>query len=117
MRHHSKTKTLGRKKKAREALVDSLARSLVLKGAITTSLAKAKTLRPHVEKLITTAKNDTVANRRKTAQATGNDRAVLDKLYKDVAVRYKDRQGGYTRIVKLGKIGAASMESARIELV
>lgn len=94
-----------------------MARSLILRGNITTSLAKAKVLRPHVERLITTAKVDTVASRRKTASVTGNDLAMLDKLYKDVALRYKDRHGGYTRIVKLGKVGAASMESARIELV
>ncbi len=95
----------------------SLTRSLILNGNVVTTLTKAKATRPYVERLITVSKQDSVANRRSTAAKTGNDAKVIAKLYKELGPKYKERKGGYTRIVKLGKIGAASMESARIELV
>lgn len=117
MKHHSKKVTLGRVKRQRDALMRSLARSIILRGGIVTTVAKAKTVRPFLERLITHTKTDTVAKRRLVASRIGNDTQVLATLYKDLAPKYKDRAGGYTRITKLGKIGARSAESARIELV
>lgn len=117
MKHHKSIKTLGRVKQQREALMRSLARSLVLRGGVVTTLAKAQSVRPFVERLITKAKVDSVASRRVVLSRTGNDREVLEVLYTTLASKYKGRSGGYTRIVKLGKVGAQSAEKARIELV
>lgn len=117
MRHHSKKKTLGREKTQRNALMLSLARSLLLKGAVVTTLAKAKAVRPFVEKIVTSSKKSTPAAKRILASRLGNDMGLLTKLYKEVAPKYKERAGGYTRIIKLGKVGARSAESAKIELV
>lgn len=117
MRHHSSKKTLGRVKRQREALSKSLARSLILQGGIVTTTAKAKAVKPFVERLVTQAKTDTVANRRLTASRVGNDAALVKKLYTELGPRYKERAGGYTRVIKLGKVGARSADMARIEFV
>lgn len=105
MRHHHKGRTLGRDKNQRAALLRSLARSLVIHERISTTDAKARELRPFIEKLVTRAKTDTVANRRIVASRT-NDAAVTKKLFTAIGPRYKERAGGYTRIVKRAKRGA-----------
>ncbi len=105
MRHHHKGRTFGRPKNQREALLRSLARSLVIHERISTTEAKAKELRPFVEKLVTRAKDDTVANRRIVSSRT-HDADVVKKLFTDIAPRYKTRDGGYTRIVKRTQRGA-----------
>jgi len=102
MLHHSKIKKLGRKRKVRTALMRSLARNLVLNEKIVTTEAKAKALRPYIEKLITHAKTDTVAKRRLVFSRLGNDVDATKKLFDTIGPRYKDRDGGYTRIVKVG---------------
>ncbi len=117
MRHHSNKKTLGREKNQRNALMRSLSRSLLLKGGIVTTVTKAKAMKPFVERLITTAKTDTVAARRRVAARVGNDTGIMKVLFTEIAPKYADRNGGYTRVIKLGKVGARSAESARIELV
>ena len=116
MRHHTKTRTLHRDRKQRTALLRSLARSLVLHEAIETTVAKAKELRPFIEKMVTTSKTNTVAARRnlKDKLFTAD---VLKKLFMTLAPRYKDRMGGYTRIVHLGRVGKRVGEQARIEFV
>ncbi len=113
MRHHRGHRTLGRVKRQREALLKSLARSLVLKEGITTTVAKAKELRPFVEKLVTTAKKDTLASRRAVHAQIGT---ASKKLF-ELKARYEERSGGYTRIVRLGRVGKRAIESARIEFV
>ena len=80
----------------------SLARNLVLNEKIVTTEAKAKALRPYIEKLITHAKTDTVAKRRLVFSRLGNDVDATKKLFDTIGPRYKDRDGGYTRIVKVG---------------
>jgi large subunit ribosomal protein L17 len=117
MRHAKKGRTFGRKKGQRVELVRSLARSLVLEGAIVTTVAKAKEVRPFVEKLVTLGKSGTVSARRLAASRLKNDQEVMGKLFGDIAKKYAERAGGYARIVKLGKIGKQATESARIELV
>ncbi len=77
----------------------SLARSLVLEERISTTEAKAKSLRPFVERLVTYAKKDTLASRRLTKSRLGDDEAVK-KLFESIGPRYAERAGGYTRIVK-----------------
>ncbi len=94
----------------------SLARSLVLHEGITTTIAKAKELRPMIERLVTTSKINTVASRR-TVAARINSAEATKKLHDTLAPRYKTRNGGYTRIVKLGRIGTRVGEQARIEFV
>jgi len=117
MRHHKKNRTLGRKKGQRVALLRSLARSLVLDEGITTTVARAKELRPFVERMVTTAKKNSLASRRIIDTRMGGSREVMKKLHDVYAPRYAKRSGGYTRITLLGRIGKRVIEAARIEFV
>lgn len=117
MRHHVKTKKLHREKRVRTGLIRSLARSLVLQEGITTTVAKAKALRPFVERLVTTSKAASVASRRNVASQLGGAPDAVKKLHDTLAPRYKGRAGGYTRITRLGRVGKRVGESARIEFV
>lgn len=78
-------------------------RSLVIHGSIETTEARAKEIRGRLEKLVTRAKADTVANRRIVAARLSSESAVLSKLFKEIAPKMKERKGGYLRIVKLPK--------------
>ncbi len=117
MRHHQKNRTLGRKKGQRVALLRSLARSLVLQEGITTTIAKAKELRPFVERMVSMSKKNTLASRRIIATRMGGAHEVVKKLHDVYAPRYAKRAGGYTRIVNLGRVGKRVGEAARIEFV
>ncbi len=117
MQHHNKNRKLGREKGQRTALLRSLARSLVLQEGITTTTAKAKELRPYVERLITTSKANSLASRRNVATTLGGSPGAVKKLHDTLAPRYAKRDGGYTRIIRLGRVGKRAIESARIELV
>lgn len=116
MKHHKKGRTLGRDKAQREALIRSLARSLVLQNGITTTTAKAKELKPFVEKLVTASKANTVASHRLVSTRLRSPEAVK-KLHADIAKRFEKRAGGYTRIVRLGRIGTRVSDMSRIEFV
>ncbi|PIR86241.1 50S ribosomal protein L17 [Candidatus Kaiserbacteria bacterium CG10_big_fil_rev_8_21_14_0_10_43_70] len=117
MQHHRKKRTLGRDRAQYTALMRSLAREIIIHGSVVTTLAKAKEARPFVEKLITTGKKSTLASQRVIASRLGNSEDIARKIVVDVAPKYKDRSGGYTRIIKLGRTGARMSEEARIELV
>ena len=117
MLHHKKGRTLGRKKGQRVALLRSLARSLVLQEGIVTTVAKAKELRPFVERLITTGKLNTIASQRLLSSRMGGAPDVVKKISSTLRERFADRKGGYTRVILLGKVGKQATESARIELV
>ncbi|OGG53231.1 50S ribosomal protein L17 [Candidatus Kaiserbacteria bacterium RIFCSPHIGHO2_01_FULL_53_29] len=117
MRHHQKNRKLGREKGQRTALLRSLARSLVLQEGITTTIAKAKELRPFVERLVSTSKKNSLASRRSIASRMGGAPDVVKKLHDTLAERYAKRAGGYTRIIRLGRVGKRAIESARIEFV
>lgn len=117
MRHHSKGRTFGRTRRGRTALLRSLARSLVLREGIVTTVAKAKELRPFVERLVTASKKNTLASRRIVAARLGGASEAVKKLHDTLAPRYASRAGGYTRIVRLGRVGKRVMESARIEFI
>lgn len=114
MRAHRK---LGRVKRVRTALLTSLARSLILKEGITTTVAKAKELRPLVERLVSVSKQDSLISRRRMASEFNGDAEVVAKLHGELAERFASRKGGYTRIVRLGRVGKRAIESARIEFV
>lgn len=117
MRHHVNTRTLGRTRRGRTALLRGLAISLIENGKIETTEAKAKELRPYVEKLVTYGKKGTVAARRDAATKLGEPQdAVIKKLFDELAKTYADRQGGYTRIIKMGRT-AAGRDEAVIEFV
>lgn len=116
MKHHKGGRTLGRRKGQRVALLRSLARSLVLHEKLTTTTARAKELRPFVEELVTRAKKSTLSSRRSVQSRLGSPEATK-KLHDTFAARYAQRAGGYTRIVKLGRVGKRAIDSARIEFL
>ena len=105
MTYQQKSRLFGRPANQRRALLRSLARSLILEERISTTEAKAKALRPYVERLITYAKKDTLASRRLT-QSRLQDPESVKKLFATIGPRYKERAGGYTRIVKRAKRGS-----------
>ncbi len=116
MRHRVAGRHLGRDKDHRKALFRNLMASLILHKRIRTTVAKAKAVRPHVEKLITLAKEDTFENRRKALKVLPNDR-VIRELFTVVGPKVKERPGGYTRILHLGRRQGDGAEMALLELV
>lgn len=99
MAYTKKARTFSRPSNQRRSLMRALARSLVLEERISTTEAKAKTLRPYIERLVTYAKKNTLASRRLTKSRLGDDEAVK-KLFESIGPRYAERAGGYTRVVK-----------------
>jgi large subunit ribosomal protein L17 len=116
MNHRSGINQLGRTSSHRKALHRSMTVALFKYERITTTLAKAKEAKRLAERLITRARTDSVHNRRIVARSI-EDKAVLGKLFKDIAPRYAQRPGGYTRILKLGKRFGDASEMALLELV
>ena len=116
MRHRNKGKLFGRKIGPRRALVKGLAQNLILYEKIRTTHAKAKTVRPYAEKLVTLAKRPTLANRRQLLKRLPTEGAVR-KLIEVLGPRYAERRGGYTRITKLGRRAGDQAEMAQIEFV
>lgn len=116
MRHGVKKAKLQRTASHRKALLANQACSLITHGRITTTLAKAKALRPYVEKLITLAKKGTLHTRRQALATLPQPKAV-SRLFSEVAEATKERQGGYTRIVKLGQRKTDSAPMALIEII
>lgn len=117
MRHGNKNRTLGRVRSQRTALLRGLAVSLIRDGKIKTTVAKAKEVQPLAERLVTYAKQNTVASRRRASAALGlPSDATIKKLFDDIAPRYQERSGGYTRIIKAGRT-EAGRDEAVIEYV
>ncbi len=116
MRHRVGGRKLSRTSAHRTALFRNMSAALIKHEQITTTVAKAKELRPYVEKLITLAKKGGLSNRR-LAHARLLDEAQLTKLFDALAARYADRNGGYTRIIKAGPRGSDAAPMAIIEFV
>ncbi|MBY8822296.1 50S ribosomal protein L17 [Sphingomonas colocasiae] len=116
MRHRVGGRKLQRTSSHRAALFRNMAAALIKHEQILTTTAKAKELRPYVEKLITLAKKGGLSNRR-LAHARLLDDTQLKKLFEVLADRYKDRNGGYTRIIKAGFRASDAAAVAYIELV
>ncbi len=116
MRHGDKINNLGRKTAHRQALLSNLACALIENKRIFTTLAKAKALRVYVEPIINKSKTDTTHSRRVAFSYLGNKEAVI-ALFKDVASKVAERNGGYTRIIKTGNRQGDAAEMALIELV
>ena len=116
MRHRKKGRQLSRTASHRKAVLRNLATSLFVHERIETTTAKAKELRPYAERLITLARRGDVHSRRLAGQKI-QDRDALGKLFDDIAPRFADRPGGYTRILKLGNRKGDAAEMSLIELV
>lgn len=116
MRHGISGRKLSRKSQHRTAMFRNMAAALIKHEQILTTTAKAKEIRPYVEKLITLAKKGGLSNRR-LAHARLLDETQLKKLFDVLAARYADREGGYTRIIKAGYRKSDAAAIAVIELV
>ena len=116
MRHRKKGRQLSRTRSHRKATLRNLATSLFRHERIETTTAKAKELRPYAERLITLARRGDVDARRLAAMKI-QDREVLGKLFDEIAPRYMERPGGYTRVLKLGNRKGDAAEMSLIELV
>ncbi len=116
MKHHKKNRKFGRDRAQRKALIKSLVLALVKEEKIKTTEAKAKELRPHIEKMITKARNNSLSTRRQFLMALGSELAA-QKLLKVLGPRYASRKGGYTRITKMADRKSDSGKLAIIEFV
>lgn len=138
MRHGNKTVKLGRNSSHRRCLFANMLKSLITNGRIVTTVAKAKALRSYADRMVTLAKKDTLASRRQAistmmirfnpltakearsakegdTSAYNDDRKVIDILFGELAGRFKERQGGYTRIIKGGHRRGDSAQECIIE--
>lgn len=117
MRHHNSTRKFGRNKNQRHALLKGLMLSLIAHGRIETTEAKAKELRPNIERMITKANEGTLASKRLVISRLYNLTAEANKLINEIAPKYKNRAGGYTRITKLPRRQGDASKMAVIEFV
>ncbi len=115
MRHHNSNRKFGLKRGPRTALLKALATSLIMKERITTTEAKAKEIRPYVEKLVTKGKVQTVTSRRLIATKVGTE--ATKKVVDIISPKYKARNGGYTRIMRLPRRISDGSAMAMIEFV
>ncbi len=115
MKKRKKGRTLSRPSDQRKALIHSLSRELFLREKIKTTEAKAKEFRKFAEKQITKAKDNDLAARRSLARYF--DAPIVKKLMEEISPRYKDRKGGYTRIMKLGPRRSDGAKMVIVELV
>lgn len=116
MRHRKNKKTLGRSTSARKALLRDLATALLTYEKIETSMGRAKVMRPVVEKIITSAKTNDLATRRRLLSYFTTEQTV-NKLLEVIGPRYKERSGGYTRMTRLGQRQGDAAETVLVELV
>lgn len=117
MRHGRKNRKFGRKANVRRGFIRSLAIALIENEKITTTEARAKELRPYTEKMITLAKKGDIAARRVLRSRLGNQETISNRLVDDIAPRYVERNGGYTRITKLPQRQGDASPMAVIEFV
>jgi large subunit ribosomal protein L17 len=117
MRHQKTKGKLSRDSAHRKALLMNLSKEIIEHERIKTTEAKAKAVKPEIEKLITLAKRGDLHARRQALATLAQDKFAVHKLFVDVAPRYADRDGGYTRILKLGPRRSDATEMVFIELV
>ncbi len=117
MRHHNHNRKLQRTRNARRALLRSLAISLIDKNRIKTTEAKAKELRPFIERLVSRGKTNTLSSRRLALAELYNQTKTVKKLFSEVSPRYEKRTGGYTRITKLPIRKGDASKMAMIEFI
>ena len=117
MRHGKQKGKLSRDSAHRKSLMMNLSREVIDHERIQTTQAKAKAVKPELERLITLAKRGDQHSRRQAMARLGQDKFIVYKLFEEIAPRYADRQGGYTRILKLGPRKSDSTEMVFLELV
>jgi large subunit ribosomal protein L17 len=117
MKHHKNIRKFGREKNERKSFIKGLAINLIRHEKIETTLARAKEIRPFVEKLITLSKVDSVARRRLVASRILNQEEETKKLFNTLSPKYKDVNGGYLRVTKLGQRIGDGSPMAVIEFV
>jgi large subunit ribosomal protein L17 len=117
MRHRRDRRKLSRSSAHRKALYRNLSREVIDHERIKTTEAKAKAVKPEVEKLITLAKRGDMHARRQAMAKLGQDKFIVYKLFEEIAPRYAERPGGYTRILKLGPRRSDATEMVFLELV
>ena len=117
MRHQKTRNKLSRDSAHRKALLMNLCKEVIEHERIETTVSKAKAVKPEVEKLITLARRGDLHARRQALSALGQDKFAVYKLFEEIAPRYAERPGGYTRILKLGPRKSDATEMALIELV
>ena len=117
MRHANKRNKLSRDSSHRKALLMNLTKEILEHERIETSEAKAKAVKPEVEKLITLAKRGGLHARRQALSSLAQDKFTVHRLFEEIAPRYAERQGGYTRILRLGPRSSDATEMVLIELV
>ena len=117
MRHQKARGKLSRDSAHRKALMMNLSKEIIEHERIKTSAAKAKAVKPEIERLITLAKRGDLHARRQALSVLAQDKFAVHKLFEDVAPRYAERPGGYTRILKLGPRRSDCTEMVYIELV
>ena len=117
MRHQKKRHKLSRDAAHRKSLLMNLSKEVIDHERIETTTAKAKAVKPELERLITLAKRGDLHARRQALSALGQDKFMVYKLFEEIAPRYAERPGGYTRILKLGPRKSDATEMALLELV
>ncbi len=117
MRHQKQRNKLSRDSAHRRSLLRNLCREVIQHERITTSEAKAKAVKPKLEKLITLGKRGDLHARRQALSELSQDKFLVHKLFEEIAPRYAERPGGYARIVKLGPRKSDSTEMVFLELV
>ena len=117
MRHGKQKGKLSRSASHRKSLMMNLSREVIDHERIQTTEAKAKAVKPELERLITLAKKGDTHSRRQAMARLGQDKFIVYKLFEEIAPRYADRPGGYTRILKLGPRKSDSTEMVFLELV
>ena len=108
---------LGVDNKHRRSMLANLTRDVIMNGRVTTTETRAKEVRKFVDKMITYGKNGTLISRRQALAFLHNDKAVVSKVFNELAPKYKDRNGGYTRIIKLKERIGDDALMVRLELV
>jgi len=117
MRHQKTRHKLSRDTAHRRSLLRNLCREVIQHERIKTSQAKAKAVKPELEKLITLAKRGDLHARRRALAELGQDKFIVHKLFEEIAPRYAERPGGYARIIKFGPRRSDSTEMVFLELV
>jgi len=117
MRHQVKSKRVNRGEAHRDLMLRNLATSVVLYEKVKTTYAKAKLVKPIIEKLITTAKNNTALNAKRSLNAYFLDKNASNKMTKELLERYKERNSGFVRLTKLGFRAGDAAPMVQIELV
>ena len=113
----AKYRRLNREKSIRRSILSSLTKDVILNESVVTTEARAKEVRKFVDKMITYGKDGSLVSRRKALAFLHNDKAVVSKVFNELAPRYAERNGGYTRIIKLKeRIGDDALE-VKLELV